>query len=163
MQEVHEKLDAGDPLVCGRNAIVIINNNLHEAVANEGVFGDTKRRLADLRGLVEHARRRCGSRILWRTPNQIADYAKGYKGSDTNTVTFEEAVNIDAKEVIPRLQRDLVLPMLDAYAITNQAAGDLVDHCHYRMWELEHEVHALLSQLECLHRSGYWADEAGGN
>jgi hypothetical protein len=61
-----------------------------------------------------------------------------------------------APQVLPRLVREVSLPVLDAFGVTNRSAADSVDGLHYNRWELEHEVHLFLSQVQCLHRHGGW-------
>lgn len=106
--------------------------------------------------MVEKSRRKCGDRLLWRGPNQVADFSRTWRGEDSNTLTFAEAIDTDAFKTLPRLSQELDVPILDVYSITDKAPQDCLDGMHYDRWELEHEVHVLLSQVECLFRTGYW-------
>jgi hypothetical protein len=112
-------------------------------------------RYAVVRGLLSHARKKFGPRVLWRSPNQLLPTHRRNTAEGGET-TFGEAVDADALHTLPRLVRELSLPVLDAFAVTNRSAADSVDGLHYNRWELEHEVHLFLSQVQCLHRHGVW-------
>lgn len=156
VKEAHEALD--NTVSCGDRDIIIINNNLHQAASTPDSFMDMDIRMKDIKGLVEHARERCGARVMWRSPNEVSSEARSWTGGDEDhsTITYGQRVSWDAVEVVPNLVEDLKLPMLDAYSITTKADQDLIDGVHYSRWELEHEVHAFLSQADCLYRHGLW-------
>jgi hypothetical protein len=157
IESLHAAMDGAEAFLCDNDdSLVVINNNLHQALMEQELFLEMDRRYAAIKGVVEHARQKCGNRVMWRGPNQVTDYARPWRGEDKNNVTFAEFIDMDALKVLPRLTVDLDVPLLDVHAITDKAGQDSTDGMHYNRWELEHEVHLMLNQVECLYRTGFW-------
>jgi hypothetical protein len=146
------------------NSIVIINNNVHEAIENAVSFYDTANRYKDINQVTESAKRVWGyRRVFWRTPNDLRGTGANQTISisesspPSRVTTMGDAAKLDGEIMAPRSYKEATIPLIDAFKMTSEAEdGEYFDGMHLRNWELYQEVNVWLNQLQMLYQSGWW-------
>jgi hypothetical protein len=149
------------------NSIIILNNNVHEAIENAMSFYDPADRYKDISRVTESAKRVWGSRrVFWRTPNNLRGKEANQSISisaylpPSRVTTIADAARLDGELLGPRLKKEAEIPLIDAYRMTSQAEdGEYLDGMHLCDWELYQEVNVWLNQLQILYKSGWWGGE----
>jgi hypothetical protein len=141
---------------CRKGGLMLLNNNLHTVIERPSSFSDAQARAAELQRIIKRYRSKCGMRVMWRSPNQLTAETREKRTKDP-ILRYGDGVDLDALEVVPRLSEAMRLPLIDAFAVTSEAPEESTDGKHYGHWEVQHEVHILLSQLSCLRGSGWGA------
>lgn len=144
-----------------RGRLIILNNFAHQVLHSYRSFADASTRLKELGDIVDLGMVGCGDRsIFYRTPNELFSGRKFEVKAAKKYAEDQHAYQGDALDlelqVIPNLKEQFHVPIVDAHSMTKMDKRLNMDGLHYRHWELDHEVHAFLSNIHCLHVGEYW-------
>jgi hypothetical protein len=161
IESLQNFLDQAKENVHVNQSVLVLNNNIHQALQSGSSFQDPGSRYHDIKGIVEHAQRIWGpQKVFWRTPNRLrGSFARrpvDVGSFDSTNLTCADAAMIDGQVVASRLMAESLVPLIDAYKVTSQADDDeCLDDIHFSNWELYHEVNIWLDQLNILEKSWY--------
>lgn len=139
-----------------RGRLIILNNFAHQVLHSYRSFADASTRLKELEDIVDLGMAGCGDRsIFYRTPNELFSGRKFEVKAEDQHAYQGDALDLEL-QVIPNLKEQFQVPIVDAHSMTKMDKRLNMDGLHYRHWELDHEVHAFLSNIHCLHVGKYW-------
>lgn len=143
-------------------SIIVMNNNIHQALKNGVSFQDPHLRYHDIKEVLGPTKTIWGPKaVFWRTPNRVRgekaiQHVKLEKESNKK-MTCAQAASVDGDIVSQYLLSNLSIPMVDAYKITSHAPQEeYIDDMHLGNWELYHEVNVWLNQLHALLEGGWF-------